>query len=214
MGTLAPAGAGDTRRTQRIRWPINEAYSDIIGTAVEFSLHEPAVGPLRADYVVGEEILGFGPIRSMENPRSITLGNSAIRYPAAASALVEFLIYVFEDTGRFDFSSLGSVDGRTIIALPSSDFGGVHMNSTILSHAFYLAIEGGQNVTTGRTVAGVGGANRAVIERIFFRAMTDLMPTATSFPITAAVIRQSAADLAAGRAAQQAIDQALRAVGL
>ena len=34
---------------------INEAYSDIIGTAVEFSVHEPGVGPLRADYVMGED---------------------------------------------------------------------------------------------------------------------------------------------------------------
>ena len=194
---------------------INEAYSDIIGTAVEFSVHEPAVGPLRADYVSGEDILGFGPIRSLENPRAITLDeDSAIPYPDAVSALVEFLVYVFEDTEEFAWSSLGSVDGRTIIELPGSDGGGVHWNSTILSHAFYLAIEGGRNATTGRTVAGVGGANRAVIEQIFFRAMTDLMPGAPSFPIAAAVIRQSAADLAAGSAAQHAINQALRAVGL
>ena len=84
----------------------------------------------------------------------------------------------------------------------------------ILSHAFYLAIEGGSNRTTGRTVQGVGGVGRGEVERIFLRAMTDLMPAATSFPIAAAVIRQSAADLAAGSAAQHAIDQALRAVGL
>ena len=191
---------------------IHEAYSDIIGTAVEFSVHEPAVGPLRADYVIGEDT--GHTIRSLENPRSITLDeDSAIPFPDAYSARVGFLVFEFEG-GWFDFSNLGSVDGRTIINLPSFGYDGVHWNSTILSHAFYLAIEGGQNATTGRTVAGVGGANRAVIERIFFRAMTDLMPSATSFPITAAVIRQSAADLAAGSAAQQAIDQALWAVGL
>ena len=191
---------------------INEAYSDIIGTAVEFSVHEPAVGPLRADYVMFEDI--GPPIRSLENPPSITLGSSAIPFPDAYSALVRFLVGIFEDNERIFFSSFGSVDGRTIVELPSLGYSGVHWNSTILSHAFYLAIEGGRNTTTGRRVAGVGAANRAVIERIFFRAMTDLMPAATSFPITAAVIRQSAADLTAGSAAQQAIDQALRAVGL
>ena len=38
-----------------------------------------------------------------------------------------------------------------------SDGGGVHHNSTVLSHAFYLAIEGGRNATTGRSVTGVAG---------------------------------------------------------
>ena len=193
---------------------LNEAFADIIGTAVEFSVHEPAIGPLRADYAVGEDILGFGPTRSLENPRSIALEDSAISYPDAYSALVRFLVGEFEDDGRFFFASFGSVDGQTIVELPAFDYDGVHWNSTILSHAFYLAIEGGRNATTGESVAGVGGANRAVIEQIFFRAMTDLMPAAPSFPIAAAVIRQSAADLAAGSAAQQAIDQALRAGGL
>ena len=194
---------------------LNEAYSDIIGTSVEFSLHEPAVGPLRADYVIGEDT--GRTIRSLENPRSITLGSSAIPFPDAYSAMVRFLVGVLEDNGSppWFFSNFGSVDGgRTIVELPSFDYDGVHWNSTILSHAFYLAIEGGRNATTGRLVTGVGGANRAVIERIFFRAMTDMMPARTNLSITAAVIRQSAADLAAGSAAQHAIDQALRAVGL
>ena len=194
---------------------LHEAYSDIIGTAVEFSVHKPAVGPLRADYVMGEDT--GRTTRSLKNPRSITLGNSAIRYPAAYSSLVRFLVGVFEDNGSppLFFSNLGSVDGgRTIVRLPSFDYSGVHWNSTILSHAFYLAIKGGRNATTGRAVVGVGGANRAVIEQIFFRAMTDLMPARTSFPIAAAVIRQSAADLAPGRAAQHAINRALWAVGL
>ena len=40
------------------------------------------------------------------------------------------------------------------------------------------------------------------------------MPPATSFPLAADAIRQSAHDLAAGSAAQRAVEQALRAVGL
>ena len=67
------------------------------------------------------------------------------------------------------------VDG-TPVFLEGIDSGAVHWNSTILGHAFYLAIEGGQNATSGRTVEGVGAANREDIERVFFRAMTDLMP--------------------------------------
>ena len=91
----------------------------------------------------------------------------------------------------------------------------MHWNSTILSHAFYLAIEGGQNRSTGLTVQGVGAANRHQVERAFFRSMTHLMPARTSFRMTAAVIRQSAVDLfGAGSATHRAIDQALNAVGL
>ena len=96
-----------------------------------------------------------------------------------------------------------------------SGYDGVHWNSTILSHAFYLAIEGGQNRSTGLTVQGVAPANRHQVERAFFRSMTHLMPARTSFRMTAAVIRQSAVDLfGAGSATHRAIDQALNAVGL
>ena len=96
----------------------------------------------------------------------------------------------------------------------SFGYGGDHWNSLILSHAFYLAVEGGTHRSSGMTVEGVGGANRAEIERIFFRAMRDLMPATASLPIAAAVIRQSAADVAPGGDAGRAVDEALRAVGL
>ena len=107
------------------------------------------------------------------------------------------------------------MDRRTIVSLPTLGYSGVHWNSTALSHAFYLAIEGGRNATTGRTVDGVGAASRDDVERVFFRAMTDLLPARTSIPMAAAVIRQSAVDLfGAGSATHRAVDQALSAVGL
>ena len=191
---------------------VNEAFSDILGTAVEFSVHAPGAGPLRADYVSGEDT--GRPLRSLENPRSLTLGDSSIPYPDAYSRLVQFLVGVFEDNGRYFFSRIGSVDGRTIVSLPGNDDGGVHWNSTILSHAFYLAIEGGRNETTGLTVQGVGTANRHQVEQVFFRAMTALMPSRTNFEITDAVIRQSAVDLfGLGSATQRAVYQALDTVG-
>ena len=191
---------------------VNEAFSDIIGTAVEFSVHAPGAGPLRADYVTGEDT--GRTLRSLENPRSLTLGDSSIPYPDAYSRRVQFLVGIFEDNGRFFFSNIGSVDGRTIVYLPGADGGGVHWNSTILSHAFYLAIEGGRNETTGRTVQGVGTANRHQVEQVFFRAMTVLMPSQTNFEITDAVIRQSAVDLfGVGSATKRAVYQALDAVG-
>ncbi len=91
----------------------------------------------------------------------------------------------------------------------------MHWNATILGHAFYLAIEGGRNQTTGITVTGVGGSNRQDVERVFFRAMTELMPASTSLRQTADVIRQSAIDLfGAGSAVFTSVHQALVAVGL
>ena len=188
---------------------INEAYSDIIGTAVEFSVHEPGVGPLRADYVMGEDTRQ--PIRSLENPLSIAAVGS-YRYPNAWGHEFRFLV---ADDGEFIYyTSIGFVAGQQF-TLQGSGYDGVHWNSTILSHAFYLAIEGGQNRSTGLTVKGVGAANRHQVERAFFRSMTHLMPARTSFRMTAAVIRQSAVDLfGAGSATHRAIDQALNAVGL
>ena len=188
---------------------INEAYSDIIGTAVEFSVHEPGVGPLRADYVMGEDT--GQPIRSLENPRSIAV-TGPFRYPDAWGG--EFRFLVAHDGQYIRYTRFGFVDGQQF-TLPGSGYDGVHWNSTILSHAFYLAIEGGQNRSTRLTVQGVGAANRHQVERAFFRSMTHLMPARTSFRMTAAVIRQSAVDLfGAGSATHRAIDQALNAVGL
>ena len=188
---------------------INEAYSDIIGTAVEFSVHDPGVGPLRADYVMGEDT--GQPSRSLENPLSIAAVGS-YRYPDAWGHEFRFLV---ADDGEFIYyTSIGFVAGQQF-TLRGSGYDGVHWNSTILSHAFYLAIEGGQNRSTGLTVQGVGAANRHQVERAFFRSMTHLMPARTSFRMTAAVIRQSAVDLfGAGSATHRAIDQALNAVGL
>jgi Zn-dependent metalloprotease len=90
-----------------------------------------------------------------------------------------------------------------------------HYNSTIASHAFYLAIEGGTNRTSGQTVQGVGAANRDQIEKAFFRALTVLMPSSATFALTRAATIQAARDLyGTGSAAERAITQAWDAVGV
>ena len=121
----------------------------------------------------------------------------------ASPILLDIIPLIFlDDQGNFLF--LGGTDG-----------GGVHLNATILGHAFYLAIEGGQNVTSGLMVQGVGAANREQIERVFFRAMTEIMPSFVDFSIAAAVLCQSARDLFGfNSSVSRAVDQALLAVGL
>jgi bacillolysin len=90
-----------------------------------------------------------------------------------------------------------------------------HYNSTIASHAFYLAIEGGANRTSGLAVQGVGAANREQIEKAFFRALTVLLPSNATLALTRAATIQSARDLyGAGSNAERAITQAWDAVGV
>jgi thermolysin len=95
------------------------------------------------------------------------------------------------------------------------DNGGVHTNSLIASHAYYLAIEGGTNHTSGLSVQGVGAANREQIEKIFYRGFTQLLPSAATFSVARAATLQAARDLyGAGSAAERAVAQAWTAVGV
>jgi thermolysin len=97
----------------------------------------------------------------------------------------------------------------------TDDNGGVHINSGISNNAFYLAVEGGVNRTSGQAVAGVGPANREQIEKVFYRAFTAMMPANASFGTARAATIQAARDLyGPGNAAERAISQAWSAVGV
>ena len=188
---------------------INEAYSDIAGAGVEFAFHPPGDGLLRADYTNGEDAEASG--RRMDAPRSVRLG--PFRYPEARGQEFRFVVAHLGEqyivyTG---YGMRGNVPFRT----SGDGYSGVHWNSTILSHAFYLAVEGGEHVPSGQTIQGVGGDNRAQVEQAFFRAMVDLAPPFTTFATMGAAIRQAAADLhGAGSDAFNSIHQALTAAGL
>ena len=182
---------------------VNEAFADIFATAVRF-FHAKAGVP--AGYVVGgESDQSFASRRSLEDPAS--LGD-----PDAYSARLELALAASDR--RWHYSGFAFEDGRFTGSTQGCCYGGQHWNSTILGHAFYLAVEGGTNRTTGLRVTGAGEADRAQIEAIFFRALAELMPPATAFPLAADAIRQSARDLAPGSTPQRAVEQALRAVGL
>ncbi len=93
--------------------------------------------------------------------------------------------------------------------------GDPHYNGVIAGHAFFLAIEGGTNRTSGSSVQGVGPANREQIEKAFFRALTVLMPSSSNFGLARVATIQAARDLyGAGSAAERAITQAWDAVGV
>jgi Zn-dependent metalloprotease len=161
---------------------LNEAFSDMLATSVEFFFQPPGSGPLRADYLLAEDVVTPGGFRSMQAPRGY---------------------------GHPDHRRLRCCVGT------SFDNGGVHINSGIPNHAFFLAIEGGQNATSGLSVAGVGPANREQIERIFYRAFVFLLPSNANFLTARSATIQAARDLyGAGSPAEHAVTQAWDAVGL
>ncbi len=95
------------------------------------------------------------------------------------------------------------------------DNGGVHTNSGIANHAFYLAIEGGTNRTSGLRVEGVGSANREQIEKVFYRAFVYMLTSNANFSQARAATIQSARDLyGVGSPAERAVTQAWTAVGV
>ena len=111
--------------------------------------------------------------------------------------------------------SLNNPDHYSIRYQGNADYGGVHINSTIASHAFYLAIEGGTNKTSGVSVMGVGSHNRWQIEQVFYRAFTMLMPADATFSIARKTTIQSARDMfGTEHTVERAIEQAWTAVGV
>ncbi|MEI6669301.1 MAG: M4 family metallopeptidase [Acidobacteriota bacterium] len=160
---------------------LNESFSDMMGTSVEFFYQPPGVGYLKADYTMGEDLTtpmaGF---RSMANPGA------------------------FGDPDHYSKRYRGTADN-----------GGVHTNSGISNQAFYLAIEGGTDRTSGLSVAGVGAASREKIEKVFFRAFTQMLPAGATFSVARAATIQAARDLyGAGSNVEQAVTQAWTAVGV
>jgi thermolysin len=159
---------------------LNEAFSDIIGTSVEFRYQTPGSGLRQADYLVGEDIIRPGGNRSMADPAS------------------------FGDPDHYSRRYTGTEDN-----------GGVHINSGIANHAFYLAIEGGVNRTSGLRVTGVGAANREQIEKVFYRAFALMLPSTATFSTARAATIQAARDLyGANSAAERAVTEAWTAVGV
>jgi thermolysin len=161
---------------------LNESFSDMMGTAVEFRSQSLGTGPAKAEWLHGEDI-----------------------YPTVGRA----------NRSLSDPHSLGFPDHYSLRVITSADSGGVHTNSSISNHMFYLAINGGVNRVSGLAVQGVGFANRVLIERAVFRAFTLLMPDNSTFSTCRAMTIQAARDLyGSGSPAETALTQAWNAVGV
>jgi Zn-dependent metalloprotease len=111
--------------------------------------------------------------------------------------------------GHPDHYSLRRFIGTT------TDDGGVHFNLTIATHAFYLAVAGGRNRVSGINVPGIGFSNIERMERIFYRAFTQLMGPNSQFSDARRATLQAATDLYGGGSNERAqVELAWTAVGV
>jgi thermolysin len=164
---------------------LNEAFSDIMGTSVEFYYQPVGAGIGTADFLIGEDSIrsvtgtGLNGLRSMVSP------------------------IVFGDPDHYSIRFTGSDDN-----------GGVHINAGIGTHAFYLAVIGGTNRVSGLSVTGVGLTNIEQMEKVFYRAFTLLMPANATFATARAATIQAARDLYPTGPVVNAVTQAWTAVGV
>ena len=106
---------------------LNEAFSDILGTAVEFQWQPAGSGFSQADYYMGEDIFtnyGYA-LRNLVNPN----------LAGDPCHLTQKKILPNTEAG---------------------DWGGVHTNCTIYGHAYYLLASGGTNPISHVAVTGIG----------------------------------------------------------
>ena len=119
---------------------LNESYSDVFGTAVEFY----ALGD-EADWLIGKENFL---LRSMSNPKS----------------------YGDPDTYKGDNWNFGT-----------SDNGGVHTNSGVQNHWFYLLTEGGSGVNDNGDAYNVEGIGMEAAGAIAYRNLSVYLNQSSNY---------------------------------
>ncbi|MEA3462086.1 MAG: M4 family metallopeptidase [Bacteroidota bacterium] len=140
---------------------LNESFSDIFGTAVEFY----AEGSQTGDWLIGEDIYkGLGSIRSMRNPKALS------------------------DPDTY----LGE---HWIDAKLSYDNGGVHINSGVQNHWFYLLTEGGSGENDDGFSFQVTGIGLADASAIAYRNLTQYLLPDSKYMDAASYSVQAAEDL-------------------
>ena len=165
---------------------LNEAISDIMGVAVEFEFEPSGRGRQRADWILGEDLyINFGPF---------------------------FRTFI-------NPMSLGDPDHYSVrcdAECPEDfDNGGVHINSSIANHAFYLMVAGGTNRTSGITVAGLGMDQMDRIESIFYRGFVFyLVPSSDFSDAREATLRAAREIYGAGSPEERTVRDGWNAVGV
>lgn len=165
---------------------LNESFSDIFGTAVEF--YSGGAGGAQPDYLVGEDVFLI--------PDAVP-GFRNLQDPAEDNDPDHYSVRLFPEPCK--------PSGK-------NDSCGVHSNSGIQNHAFYLLAEGGTNRVSGLSVTGIG---RQKAEAIFYRSLTSYLFPSATFSDARAASLSAAADLYGANSAEYAATaQAWTAVGV
>ena len=179
---------------QRESGGLNEAYSDIWGAAVEHFAKGNGndASPDATIWLIGDEIdrrSGSAALRSMSNPTSLgqpdTYGGTYWQEPNCGTPT------------------------------SSNDYCGVHTNSGVLNHWFYLTVAGGNgtnDIGNAFSVSGIGMTKSALIS---YRAINVYLSANSTYADARTAMIQSAVDLyTADSAEEQAVTNAWHAVGV
>jgi len=162
---------GVTERTANLTYSkesgaLNESWSDVMGSMVE--LYSRGGAEDANTWLIGEQAYTPGTsgdaLRSMSDPHSV---------------------------GDPDHYSLRLYPG-TCTPSSANDNCGVHTNSSITNHTYYLIAHGGTNRVSGIAVTGIG---TSAAEKIWFRALTVYMTSSTNFAGARTATLSAATDL-------------------
>jgi len=169
---------------------LNESFSDMMGNTAEFYADGRGLDPAaKPDWLIGEDVIPAG-----------VYGGAEAGFRNMADPRAD-----------------GDPDHYSERATGTSDNGGVHTNSGIPNHAYYLAVNGGRNAGCGispsghRHIADCDVSVRALgLDRasdIFYKGFTSM----TEF---ANMCDARSATLAVARGSRKSIDSAWAAVGV
>ncbi|CAN5567109.1 hypothetical protein BH10ACI1_BH10ACI1_31050 [soil metagenome] len=96
-------------------------------------------------------------------------------------------------------NAVGDPDHYSLRYTGTADSGGVHTNSSIVNHAFYLIAAGGTNRVSGVAVTGIGTTDAA---RVWYRALTVYMTSGTNFSGARTATLNAATDIFGSTSAQ------------
>jgi len=166
---------------------LNEAFSDIMGACAEFYHQPEGTGHLKADWLMGEDVYiyysVYNAFRRMDQPHLLSTSFSG-PYP-----------------DHYSLRYTGSIDNK-----------GVHVNSSIANHWFYLLAEGGTNRISELSVTGIG-IDKA--EKIAYRAWVYYLFPSGDFSDARWACVQAAKDLyGSGSNAEHRVNSAWDAVGV
>ena len=171
---------------------LNEALSDIWGAAAEFKY-----APTKQTWLIGEEITKASPfyLRSMSNPKS-----GLSKQP---------------DTYKGTFWKAATVEEGCVIPNDSNDKCGVHYNSGVLNHWFYILSVGKSGTNDIGSVYNVTGITIAKAEKIAYRLETSYLTPSSGYQNARDFGIQAAKDLYGANSPEAiATQNAFYAVGL